>query len=118
MQYIHSAFAFIPIPGPPCAIEPSEGQSLKTIFNINCNGWNSSSSSPLRYEFWYTLQSGLHGLLYKGNMSSFQTVLIHAISTVRALISDDNGTAVDKELNVSVRNQNNYFDICRSHKDK
>lgn len=86
-----------------CTIEPPEGRSLNTTFNITCSGWNSQNSSPLTYEFGYTLQNGLRAILYQGNMSSFHTVLIRAISTIKTAIRDANRTLMEKELNVLVR---------------
>ena len=86
-----------------CTVEPSEGQSLDTIFNITCSGWNSSDASPIIYEFQYTLQNSLHGILYKGNMSSFLTVLICGISTIKTVITDVNGTVIETEVNILVR---------------
>ena len=86
-----------------CVIQPSEGQSLTTTFRINCSGWSSSCSRPSAYEFQYTLQNGLHGILHKGNMSSFSTILIHGISTIVTTIRFVNGTAIKQELDVLVR---------------
>lgn len=85
-----------------CTIEPSVGHSLNTTFNINCSGWN-SLYPPLRYEFRYTLQNGLHGLLYKGHKGVYRTVLIRGISAIKALVIDSNGIAKEFQLNVSVR---------------
>ncbi|KAJ7382454.1 hypothetical protein OS493_034891 [Desmophyllum pertusum] len=84
-----------------CAIEPSEGQSLNTTFNITCFGWN-SSHSPLRYEFLYTLQNGLRGVLYQGSEGVYRTVLISTISVIEALVIDVNGNTKEVKLNVSV----------------
>ncbi|XP_022780269.1 uncharacterized protein LOC111321599 [Stylophora pistillata] len=36
-----------------CTITPTEGQALKTLFNLTCNGFN-DSDRPLRYEFLYS----------------------------------------------------------------
>ena len=49
-----------------CSITPSNGTSLKTVFNLSCSDWK-SDRSPLSYRFQYRLQNGLHGLLYDGS---------------------------------------------------
>ena len=99
----YSGYAFVQLGPLKCTIEPTEGQSLNTTFNITCSAWNSPNSSPLTYEFGYTLQNGLRAILYQGNTNSFHTVLIRAISTIKTSIRDANRTLMEKELNVSVR---------------
>ena len=57
-----------------CSITPSNGTSLKTVFNLSCSDWE-SDSTPLSYLFQYQLQNGLHGLLYNGSNSSVNSWL-------------------------------------------
>ena len=57
-----------------CSITPSNGTSLKTVFNLSCSDWE-SESTPLSYLFRYQLQNGLHGLLYYGSSSDINSSL-------------------------------------------
>jgi len=57
-----------------CSITPSNGTSLKTVFNLSCSDWE-SDSIPLSYLVRYQLQDGLHGLLYNGSNSSVNSWL-------------------------------------------
>ena len=63
-----------PPSGGTCSVTPSNGTSLKTVFNLSCSDWE-SDSSPLSYRFQYQLQNGLHGLLYDSSSSSVSSWL-------------------------------------------
>ena len=63
-----------PPTGGTCSITPSNGTSLKTVFNLSCSDWE-SDSNPLSYRFQYQLQNGLHGLLFDGSSSSVSSWL-------------------------------------------
>ena len=87
-----------------CTIEPSNGTSLDTKFNITCSVGNSPKPLHSTYEFGYNLPNGLHVILYSGNRSSFRTELISHVSSVETIIRDAKGSlTLKRELNVSVR---------------
>ncbi|XP_020630882.1 polycystic kidney disease 1-related protein-like [Orbicella faveolata] len=87
--------------GGTCSITPSNGTSLKTVFNLSCSDWE-SDSTPLSYLFQYQLQNGLHGLLYNGSSSSVNSWLPsgklswnYAVK-VNVTVTDKNGVSAPR----------------------
>ena len=101
-----------------CSITPSNGTSLKTVFNLNCSDWE-SDSTPLSYLFQYQLQNGLHGLLYYGSGSSVNSWLpsgkLSWNYTVKfnATVTDKNGVSAPRvHLSVQVQYILDYVNSC------
>ena len=97
-----------------CSITPSNGTSLKTVFNLNCSDWD-SDSAPLSYLFQYQLQNGLHGLLYNGSNSSVNSRLPSGKLSFNVTVTDKNGVsarAPKDNLSVQVQYIFDYMNSC------
>ena len=104
----HNFFTASPLIRGTCSITPSNGTSLKTVFNLSCSDWK-SDSIPLSYRFQYQLKNGLHGLLYDGPSSSVTSWLPSGDSSgnhtvvVNVTVSDKNGVSAPTVLSVQVK---------------
>ena len=106
---VHDISTASPPTGGTCSITPSNGTSLKTVFNLSCSDWK-SDSTPLSYRFQYQLQNGLYGLLYNGSNSSVNSWLPtgqlswNYIGNFNVTVTDKNGVSAPT-VNLSVRVQ-------------
>ena len=107
-----------PPTGGTCSITPSNGTSLKTVFNLSCSDWQ-SDSTPLSYLFQYQLQNDLHGLLYYGSGSSVNSSLpsgkLSWNYTVKfnVTVTDKNGVSAPRvHLSVQVQYILDYVNSC------
>ena len=109
----HDISTSSPPTGGTCSITPSNGTSLKTVFNLSCSDWE-SDSSPLSYRFQYQLQNGLHGLLYDGSSNSvsswlpFGNLSWNYTMEVNVIVTNKNGASVPT-VHLSVQVQYNSF---------
>ena len=106
---VHDISTASPPTGGTCSITPSNGTSLKTVFNLSCSDWE-SDSTPLSYRFQYQLQNGLYGLLYNGANSSVNSWLPSGklswnyIVNFNVTVTDKNGVSAPT-VNLSVQVQ-------------
>jgi len=107
-----------PPSGGTCSITPSNGTSLKTVFNLSCNDWE-SDSNPLSYRFQYQLQHGLHGLLYDGASNSVSSWLPSGNLSwnytlkVNVTVTNKNGVSAPAvHLSVQVQYVLDYINSC------
>jgi len=114
----HDISTSSPPTGGTCSITPSNGTSLKTVFNLSCSDWE-SDSNPLSYRFQYQLQNGLHGLLFDSSSSSVSSWLPsgnlswnYAVK-VNVTVTDKNGvSAPTVYLSVQVQYILDYINCC------
>ena len=100
-----------------CEIWPLKGESLVTVFNINCSNFR-SSSFPLIYKYHFQPRDGVNHLLSYGYNQAISTILPLGSdsrsyqSTISVGIFDMSGAVTQRHLNATVRRRTIFNYSC------